>query len=284
MSEEEIVKSDGTESETVESTTKTKSTGPMKVVVIGSENCALANATFAAFHAPRGVEVSRISSLDDIDKAVEIHPSLVVYCDPIDIKKNDTLDDSGIVSSLQKLISLTGSGICIRSTLNIETTERLIMALGKKVFDSKVVYMPLMNDTNNIGDILCTDCSYIGGDQKAVDSLAQILTHLTHISSQKVKTGSIFDIVYAKMALSGYLLVKQTYFDQLYDTILDLKNANPVIVRRIIEDNKALVDRSTLVPSSIKGGLVYDSRLLAGASEMIPLLETCLGEQYVINV
>jgi len=263
----------------------------LRVGVIG--NNVLSQAAYVAFDT-RNVERFQAESLDDIDRLCEWRPTLSVYCADIPLLKNDTLDDSDFINTMVKLVKTVDSSILVRTTLNIETIERLIVALGYEVFNAKVIYMPEFSSSQNIGDLLVNDFQAIGGDEKALQAFTGILKHTTHFSAKEIVTGSIFEIAYAKLGVAGFKAVKQTFFNQLHETILDVKNANPTIVRRLIEKAPDLNDKSVMVPTFVRsrtddtvsykqarsysGEFENDEvRMLAGMTDRIPLVDECIN-------
>lgn len=276
----------------VDATEREKQQGQqLRVGVIG--NNVLSQATYVAFDT-RNVERFQAESLDDIDRLCEWRPTLSVYCADIPLLKNDTLDDSDFINTMVKLVKTVDSSILVRTTLNIETIERLIVALGYEVFNAKVIYMPEFSSSQNIGDLLVNDFQAIGGDEKALQAFTGILKHTTHFSAKEIVTGSIFEIAYAKLGVAGFKAVKQTFFNQLHETILDVKNANPTIVRRLIEKAPDLNDKSVMVPTFVRsrtddtvsykqarsysGEFENDEvRMLAGMTDRIPLVDECIN-------
>jgi hypothetical protein len=267
----------------------------LRVGVIGDN--VLAQSTYVAFDT-RNVERFQATTLDDIDSLVEWRPTLSVYCADIPLLKNDTLDDSDFINTMVKLVKTVESGILVRTTLNIETIERLIVALGYDVFNAKVIYMPEFSSSQNVGDLLVSDFHAVGGDDKALQAFMGILKHTTHFSAKEIVTGSVFEIAYAKLGAVGFKAVKQTFFNQLHETILDVKNANPTIVRRLLEKTPELNDKSVMVPTfvrartddsvSYKQARSYsgefendDVRMLAGMTDRIPLVDECINYRNV---
>jgi hypothetical protein len=260
MSKQEI-----SDAEIVEETPK----GSLRVAVIGEEDNALTRATLLSFGVPKGVDAQRYS-VDDIDKCVESTPNVVFWCEPIDVKKNDSLDDSDLLASIQKLVRVSRSGICLRSVINIETHDRLVMSLTKEGFDAKVVYMPDMSDSQNVSDII--DASLImGGSQQAISALVGILSGASWFNTLDLVTGTAAEVVYTRLVVSGYNMVRQKYFDEVHEAVLDMKGANPMVVNRLI--TKVLGD--VPVPSSVNEN-VYDARIFAGATDKLTLIESCL--------
>jgi hypothetical protein len=75
---------------------------------------------------------------------------------------------------------------------------------------------------------------------------------------------------------------------------MDVKNANPAIVRRMMERCPDIVDRSTMIPTFVRahveGDISYkqarsyggeylnrDVRMLVGMSDKLPLLDECIN-------
>ena len=204
------------------------------------------------------------------------------------------MDDAELINAVVKLIREIDCAICIRTTLNIETIERMILTIGPKAFDAKVIYMPEVDDPNNLGQVLSADYALVGGGEKSVAAFTNIIRDTSHFSAVELMVGTVFEVAYAKLGISGFKAVKQTYFNQLYDTILDVKNANPISVRRMMERSKELVDRTTMIPTFIRaqvdedvtykqarayGGeyLNSDVRVLVGMTDKLPLLDECVN-------
>lgn len=273
------------------STPKPEATSKLRVGIIG--NNILAKASEIAFNT-KSNDLKLIDGYTDIDSLVEWKPTLAVICDDIDILKNDTLDDTDFLTAVNKLVKQIGCAICIRTTLNLEVIERLVGSLGKDLFDAKIIYMPELSDSTNIGEILTAEVTVVGGGEKSIPAFLHLIHHTSHLSSQNILTGTVFEVAYAKLGVAGFKAVKQTYFNQLYDTILDVKNANPSIVRRMMEKCPDIVDRSVMIPTFIRahieedisykqarayGGeyLNRDVRMLVGMSDKLPLVDECVN-------
>ena len=263
----------------------------LRVGVIGKNT--LADATAVAFNT-KAAEFIRCESFADVDALIDAKPTIVFVCEEIPLLKNDTFDDADFLNAINKLFKQTECAICIRSTLNIETTNRLIATLGYDVFQAKLCYFPELSDCTSMADILVSDYHMIGGEEKPRQSLLQLLQHASHFSASAVTTGSIWEVIYAKLGLAGFKAVKQTFFNQLYDTILDVKNANPTIVRRMMEQAPDIADKSVMVPTFVRAKtddsvsykeargyagefLNHDVRALAGLSDKLPLIDECIN-------
>ena len=262
-----------------------------RVGVIG--NNALGRATHVAFNT-KATEQKLVDGFDDLDNLIEWKPQMTLICEDLTILKNDTLDDAELINAVVKLIREIDCAICIRTTLNIETIERMILTIGPKAFDAKVIYMPEVDDPNNLGQVLSADYALVGGGEKSVAAFTNIIRDTSHFSAVELMVGTVFEVAYAKLGISGFKAVKQTYFNQLYDTILDVKNANPISVRRMMERSKELIDRTTMIPTFIRaqvdedvtykqarayGGeyLNSDVRVLVGMTDKLPLLDECVN-------
>lgn len=263
----------------------------MRAGIIGSNM--LADATAVAFNT-KASEYVRVESFNDVDALIESRPTIVFICEEIPLMKNDTFDDADFLNAVNKLFKQTECAICIRSTLNIETAQRLIATLGYDVFSAKVCYFPELSDATNMGEILISDYHLVGGDEKPRQALMQLLQHTSQFSAAQVAVGSIWEVIYAKLGLAGFKAVKQTFFNQLYDTILDVKNANPTIVRRLMENAPDITDKSVMVPTFVRAKtddsisykqargyagefLNHDVRALAGLSDKLPLIDECVN-------
>jgi len=261
------------DAEVVEQNQVPEERGPLKIAVIGLEDDPLTAGTVRAFNAPRGVEVTTwTSEPEDIDALIEEKPAIVFWCDPITVKKNDTQDDSVLIGSLQRILRGCGSGVCIRSSINVDTFERLMMSLTKQVVDNKIVYMPDLTDSANLSDHITPPIQILGGSPEVIKAHMEIIQNATWFSAEELKVTSFAEAVYVKLATTGYRLVQQKFFDELHEAVMDMKNANPMVVSRIV--------RSTLgvsnVPSHVSSGLCYDARIFTGGTDTLSLIESCL--------
>ena len=263
MSEEEIV-----DAEIVEETPAPQ--GPIQIAVIGDENNPLAMATYRAFEVPKGVEVLLFEA-DRLDDAVEAKPNVTFWCEPLGVKKNDSLDDAEFLAAVQKLVRGAGSGICIRSSINMETHDRLLMALQKEVFDAKVIYMPSMTDSESINDILNSPV-VVGGNQESLKQHFGVLDTSSWFGLSDVVTGTMQEVIFTKLINSGYELVRQKFFDEAFDAVMDIKGANPMRVARMVRKTMGEFP----VPSHVNCNVLYDGRIFAGATDKLTLIESCL--------
>lgn len=246
----------------------------LHVAVIGPDS-ALTAATARAFAVPRGVQVETFTSEpEDIDACVEFAPNIVFWCEDIPVKKNDSQNDTDLLAGIQKLIRQTGAGICIRTSITIETFERVIMSLTKDVFDNKIIYMPDMSDSLNIVDILSSDVQVVGGSEDALRSHLGVMQNLSWFSTRKLITCTIPEAIYTKLAVSGYRMVNQKFFNELHDAVMDVKNANPMAVNKHVQ---RVLDVD-IVPSFTSCYDEIDARIFAGATDKLTLIESCLGD------
>jgi len=237
----------------------------LQVAVIGDN--ALARATWSAFVVPRGVD-SFIYPADRIDDCIESKPNIVLWCEPIGVKKNDTMDDGDFIASIQKLIRGVGAGVCIRSTITVETYERMLMALTPEIFNKKIVYMPDLSDSSDERTILNSCVTLVGGDPEVLDQHLNVLRNMSWFNTTDIRSGTIPEVIYAKLATSGIRLVKQKFYDELFNAVMDLKNANPMVVSSLIGNS--------VVPSHVSEADLFDGRIFAGATESLTLIDACL--------
>jgi hypothetical protein len=253
MADEEIV-----DAEIVEETPATK--GPLKIAVIGDESNPLAMSTYRAFDVPRGVE-THLFEVDRIDDAIEAKPNLVFWCEELGVKKNDTIDDGDFLTAVQKFVRSNGAGVCIRSTINMDVHDRLMMSLTREGVNAKVAYMPEV----------CGDVQLLGGSPETIQSQVRIMESASWFSTRNLMHGTIAEVVYANLAISGYRLVQQTFFDQLHGAVMDMKGANPMVVNRLTVD--ALGHGVT---PSWTNNFQYDARVFSGSTDKLTLIESCL--------
>lgn len=288
ITEAEIISNENNSSDEEKVVKKSKI---IRIGIVGDN--AISRASYAAFDA-LGVERKVATGLSEVDDLIKWRPAITYICNDIPLMKNDTLDDADFINIINKLVRQSGSGICIRSTINIETVERLIAAISYEALKAKVVYNPVMSDEQDVGKILMPDIEYFGGEEKALTAHFGILKNVSNFSAMRVETGTIFEVVFAKLAISGFKAVKQTFFNQLHDAILDIKGANPAIVRRLIQKCPELIDTSVMIPTFIRartddeisykqarsfGGeyLNNDVKMFVSMTDKFPILDECVN-------
>jgi hypothetical protein len=262
-----------TEPQTIAEEMASEDRQDLKVAIIGGDNV-LSRATARAFDVPKGVEVQIFSAEgDSFDECLAWKPNVAFWCDEISVKKNDTLNDADFIASVQRLIRSSGAGVCIRSSINIETFERMMMALTRDVFQNKITYMPDLSDSLNVQDMINSPVQVIGGTGKALEQHIQVLRGTSWFNADTLLTGTVPDVIYTRLGVSGYKMVQQKYFDELHEAVMDMKNANPMIVNRLV--CSALGNGVT--PNFVTGAQEYDGRIFAGATDTLTLIENCLS-------
>lgn len=200
----------------------------------------------AAFDGPAVVQ----ETFSDVDEVVSFKPGVTFVCLNVGLDDNESLDDAELISVVQKLMRQTQGGVCIKSTISPETVERLMSALDPSEFYGRLVYSPEYGDSSSLDYMLTPDFLLLGGSEDAIKAHMGILENLTMYSFGSIKTGSIMEIVFTKMAISGFVALKQAYFNQLYDTTMEYKVSFPR-VRKLIESTPVFA-RSVAVPTFIR--------------------------------
>lgn len=260
----------------------------LRIAVTG--NTYLADAMLAAFD-PKVSEVQAYEATDMTGLA-EYRPSVVFVCDDVPMLKNDSLDDAALIAAIQSVAQNTQAGICLKTTINTETLDRIINVVSIEWAASKMIYAPEFAETADA--VLTSELSYVGGMPKAVDAYLNIIKHCTFFSSQEIVKGTFHEVIYAKLGLAGYKAVKQAFFSQFNQVVLDLEGANPTIVRRMIEKHPIMTDRSLLVPVVVRAKTDQeitakqarsfmgeyanrDVKMFVGQSDRITLLEEAIN-------
>lgn len=240
---------------------------------------------------PKSCELLEVEGTKELDTLIEWKPNLVFICNDIPLLKNDSLDDAEFINSVSKIAKQTQAGICIKTSLNIETFERMVSAVGVDPIMNKVIYSPEIEET--LEGVLNSETVLVGGYGKALEAHVDVLTNLSTYLMKNVITGSFNTIIFTKLGLSGWKAVKQTYFNQLHNAIMEIGGANPSVVRRNILKSKSADDhlvlpvffRSqgddgiTLKQARAYGGeyLNSDVKMFVSMIDKLPLLEECIN-------
>lgn len=260
----------------------------LRIAITGTNH--LSVATEAAFDL-KVAEVVCFEPKDDV-QLFDYRPSVVFICDEVPMLKNDSLDDAALIATIQKIAQNTMAGICLKTTINTETLDRIINVVGIDWVTAKMVYSPEFSEDPE--EILVSELSYMGGGPKALDAFLDIVKHCTYISAKEIVRGTLHEVIYAKLGVAGFRAVKQAFFNQFHQVVLDLGSANPTIVRRMIEKHPALQDSRVMVPAFVKaktnsaitvkkarsyGGEYADRdvKMLVGQSDRITLLEEAVN-------
>jgi len=221
----------------------------------------LARAINASFDA-KSTDVQLVDGVDGLDDMLTWRPNIVFICTDIPLMKNDTLDDSDFINICNKVAKGSSAGVCIKTTINVETIDRMISTVGQDWFVNKVVYSPELGETAE--SVLNNDLLFMGGHPDALDALADIIRHTTHMNSAEVITGTPHEVVFASLGIAGFKAVKQTFFNQFHQSVIDIEGANPMIVRRMMEKAPIMTDKSLMTPTSVRA-MCEDEMLLKKA-------------------
>jgi len=228
----------------------------------------------------------------DIESLFEWQPQVIFICLDVPFLKNGSSDDAEFVDTILRISKTTKSGICIKTSINIDTLNKLISAVGKEFMDNKVVYSPeLYEDTESV---LNSDFVFLGGSPNATAALRDVLYMHSFFQMKEVVMDTIHNVVFAKLGLSGYRAVKQTFFNQLHQTIVDVGGSNPTAVRRLMLKHPIMMDTSVTLPTFVKAQsdasasykqtISYsgeyansDVRLLSGMTDKLSVLDECIN-------
>jgi len=262
MSEEKVVSWDEmsqAKPSNDESAEAPRSVEKLRVAVIG--NNYLSRAVNASLDV-KSTDCQAIEGVEGIDDVLAWRPNIVFITTDIPLMKNDTLDDADFINICNKVAKGSQAGVCIKTTINIETIDRLISTVGQDWFVNKVVYAPELEETAEA--VLNNDLSFMGGHPDALEALTGIIKHTTHITSKNVLTGTPHEVAFAVLGIAGFKAVKQTYWSQYHQSVIDIEGANPMIVRRMMEQSPVMTDTSLMTPTYVRA-MTEDGMLLKKA-------------------
>ena len=203
----------------------------LRVGIVGNNH--LADATRICFDSKLN-DVYTVDSHNEIDSLVEYKPQVVFVCVDLPLLKNDTIDDAALIAMISRLSKETPAGVCLKTAINVETSDRIAAATGGEWFVKKFVYSPELGET--VDDVLADDVLMVGGMPDVVEAHVKIMQSGTVLLPAKVLNGSVNEIIFAKLGAVGFKAVKQTFFNQLHQAILDIEGANPSVVRQLMRE------------------------------------------------
>ena len=238
---------------------------------------------------------TEIMVFDDADSLISWGPHLTVIALETNLLSNDTIDDKEIITSIQKVCRQTNSGILIKSICPPDTIERIQSSVEPEVFQKRIAYFPDVHDSNDIEKNLNPELIIIGGydSSKALLSLLQNYGNLV-MRSDKVHLCTPMEASFTKLAISGYIALRQTFFNQLFEAGDDYDNLNFNIVRKAFESCSFLSNNSMTIPTWIRslhtedlsfkkaksyGGeyLNRDVKIFSSISDRIPIIDECVN-------
>lgn len=258
-----------------------------KIGVIG--NNYLSDAMRSAFDSKLTEKKQVIPS--ELSSLIEWKPNLVFVCQDIPFLKTDVLDDASFIDTIIKL-SKTEAGICIKTSINMDIYNKMVAAIGEQYVQNKMVYSPEVEE--NALSILNSEFVMIGGSVQAVKAYNDILMNSTVFSMKEVLFDTIPNIVLTKLGLSGFKAVKQTFFNQFHQFVMDLGNTNPTTIRKMMLKHPMISDTSLTLPifvqaqsdpdisfkQSISFGGEYsntDVKLLVGMTDKLSVVDECVN-------
>jgi hypothetical protein len=229
---------------------------------------------------------------DDLETLFQWKPQVVFVCLDIPFLKNGASDNAAFIDTILRISKSTSSGVCIKTSINIDTLNTLLSAVGKEYMDNKVVYSPELSE--NVESVLNSEFVMLGGSPKATAALREVLFMHSFFQMKEVVMDTIHNVVFAKLGLSGFKAVKQTYFNQLHQTIVDVGGSNPTAVRRLMMKHPIMTDASVTLPTFVKaqtdvsasykqtisyGGEYANSdvKLLVGMTDKLSVLDECVN-------
>lgn len=256
----------------------------MRVGIVGDNH--LADATRASFDT-KLVDVVQ-GDFEEILTATNV----IFVCVDLPFLKNNTIDDTELLEMFSRIQKESTAGVCLKTTITQETLSRIIGATDGAWFLGKVVYSPEIAETAL--EVLQGDSMFVGGAPNTIEAHMKIIENNTISGMKKVLTGTHHEIVYAKLAITGFKAIKQTFFNQMYQTIIDCEGANPAKVRRLIENSDVMTDSSLSIPTFIKAHLDpecsskearsfggefanTDVRMLVGMTDRLTVLDECFN-------
>lgn len=269
---------------------ETESSGKLRAAVLGSG--VLADSQRIMFDT-KLADVFTCSGFEELDQIIEYKPQVVFVCVDLPFLKNDSVDDTEFLSCIKRLATETKAGVCVKTTLNVETCDRVAAATGAEWFMNKFVYSPELGET--VDEILGGDTLLVGAGEKPGQGHMKIVTTGTYNMQKTVLTGTVNEIVFAKLGLVGYKAVKQTFFNQFHQAVLDIEGANPAIVRRLIMSLlPGETDRHLMIPTFVRaqadetltmkqarafGGEFAnrDAKFLTSMTDRLTVLDECIN-------
>jgi len=229
---------------------------------------------------------------DNIDALVEYEPNITFIVGRIPVKNNDTLDDAQLLDAILKIFNNTKSGVCLKSTVNPETADRITDIL-QTMGNTRFVYSPYTSESDGVMSEMNESTVIIGGDETARRTHVNVLDVHFHGTASIFVPMNFKDAVIYKMALSGFTAIKQSFFAQLAQVADDF-DVPMNRVRRALQNNALVSSPSYCIPPIIRsqtdenislkmargfGGeyLNDDVRAFCGVTDKMTLLEEAVN-------
>lgn len=255
----------------------------LRIGLVGSGTLAESVRLSLAYPAPPAkVEFYQFDDIDDAVANDQVH--LFFVTTEVEIMKDDIVDDAVLVDQVNKL-SKTKASVCVKSTINLETLNRLLQVIPA----DRLVYSPELVTDMDMKDIIRSDTNIIGGTPTSTGSYNRLMQG-QQIFDRKNVVLSFKEAVVLKLAVSAKKAVVQTFHNQLHAYAQDADINYNIISKTLAnvvdhaEDSIPTHLRAIAEGASVKRAKSFsgeyanrDIRVFASETDKLPLLDECIN-------
>lgn len=169
-------------------------------------------------------------SFDDL---IEERPNIIFFFNEVEYLEDGTIVATNLEENVIRTLGTCDCGIVIKTNLTPDLIDRLA------VKSEKIVYSPSMYfEQDNIISYMNQPYMMIGGRGESTRAVSEIYSMFSTINSSNFIYGSAVEIAFIAGGIMSFLQVKNTWFNQLYDSIQDFGGDAHWIAMNITSDQR----------------------------------------------
>ena len=173
-----------------------------------------------------------------IDDLVEYEPFITFICAPTPMGDSGNIDASIVEDATLKLMEDTEGLVVIKSTITPEVIDRL----SNSVYDDDVdrlIYNPeFLTEASSKEQFVMAPYHIVGGLPRATSEVVKIYKLFSLCTTDKYVEMSAPEAAFVKYGVNTFLATKVTFFNQLYDSVVDFGCNWPSIANAIGLDSR----------------------------------------------
>lgn len=263
---------------------------PLRISILGDGP--IAQATFGSFDSNFN-QLIDVDISDNVDIITSFKPEATFVCTTVPLKEDGTLDDTELLSNIQKLEKLTQGGIILRTSVNLDTMKKILRMMSPDALNFRFTYFPVIQDTEDPLAIMSSKTHLIASKEGSLNNFFSMHRRWSVLDfSESIVCDNFYDVVTIKNMFSAYSAVRQTFFNQFFDYAYEsgVTSKNNLIrmwkkLEPLCDDNhcvpsyiKARTDSKTSIKKAKSYGGEYrnkDIKLLVEETDKLTLLEEC---------
>jgi len=218
-----------------------------------------------------------------IDDLVEFNPNIVFVCTPTPMGEDGSVDSSATEDAVLKIIKKTSAGVILKSTLPPQIIDRLAITITIEKQHDRFCYNPeFLTENSALEQFVNPPFLIVGGTKAANTATVQIYNDFSNCILKEIMSVSAVEASFIKYGINSFLAMKVTFFNQLYDAVMDFGGSYSLISNAIGRDERIGHSHTRVPGFDFKrgfGGACFpkDLQAFVDFSDKLTLLEKCIN-------